>query len=104
MHNGLLEVLSAGKKVDTIISSVRNQTNTLETTLTLKIRPQLVELADIFDQAVSNQTALSQLILSLNVVQGNVTVATNAAIDIRRPLMHVTMTAFLTVSTYFSQT
>lgn len=102
MHNGLLEVLTAGRKVDNIISSVRNQTNNLESTLTQKIRPQLVELADIFDQAVSNQTALSQLIVSLNVVQGNVTVATNAAGDIRRPLMRVTMTSFLTVSEVLS--
>lgn len=97
LHNGLLEVLTAGRKVDTIISSVRNQTHALENTLTNNIRPQLVELADIFDQPASNQTALSQLIVSLNIVQGNVTIAKNAAGDIRRPLTEVTMTAFLTV-------
>lgn len=98
MHNGLLEVLQAGRKVDNIISSVRNQTQILENTLANKIRPQLVELADIFDQPASNQTALSQLILSLNIVQGNVTTAKNAAADIRRPLMQVTITSFLSVS------
>lgn len=101
LHNGLLEVLTAGRKVDNIISSVRNQTNTLENTLSQRIRPQLVELADIFDQPASNQTALSLLIISLNSVQGNVTVATNAAGDIRRPLMGITMSSFLTVSTFF---
>jgi protein tweety len=53
-------------------------------------------LADIFDRPASNQTALSQLILALNVVQGNVTSATNAASDIRRPLMGIHMTNFLT--------
>ncbi|XP_055296973.1 protein tweety isoform X2 [Sitodiplosis mosellana] len=95
LHNGLLEVLQSGRKVDNIISSVRNQTQTLESTLANKIRPQLVELADIFDQPASNQTALSQLILSLNIVQGNVTTAKNAAADIRRPLMQVTITSFL---------
>lgn len=94
----MLEVLTAGRKVDNIVSSVRNQTNILENTLSQKIRPQLVELADIFDQPASNQTALSQLLISLNIVQGNVTVATNAAGDIRRPLMGVTMSAFLNVS------
>lgn len=98
LHNGLLEVLQAGRKVDNIISSVRNQTQILENTLANKIRPQLVELADIFDQPASNQTALSQLILSLNIVQGNVTTAKNAAADIRRPLMQVTITSFLSVS------
>lgn len=74
------------------------QTNTLEFTLTQKIRPQLVELADIFDHPASNQTALSQLFISLNTVQGNVTLATNAASDIRRPLMGISMQGFLNVS------
>ncbi|XP_059617220.1 protein tweety [Phlebotomus argentipes] len=95
LHNGLLEVLTAGRKVDSIVSSVRNQTHILENTLAMKIRPQLVELADIFDQPASNQTALSQLILALNVVQGNVTIAINAAGDIRRPLMGIVMSHFL---------
>lgn len=102
LHNGLLEVLTAGRKVDNIISSVRNQTQILESTLANKIKPQLVELADIFDQPASNQTALSQLILSLSNVQGNVTNAKNAAADIRRPLMQVTITSFLSVSCQMS--
>lgn len=97
LHNGLLEVLTAGRKVDNIISSVRNQTQILESTLATKIRPQLVQLADIFDQPASNQTALSQLIVSLNIVQGNATIAKNAAADIRRPLMQVMITSFLSV-------
>lgn len=91
-------MLTAGRKVDNIVQSVRNQTNILENTLAQKIRPQLVELADIFDYPASNQTALSMLIIALNVVQSNVTVAINAAGDIRRPLMGVTMSAFLNVS------
>uniref|UniRef100_A0A1I8PIP5 Protein tweety homolog n=1 Tax=Stomoxys calcitrans TaxID=35570 RepID=A0A1I8PIP5_STOCA len=95
LHNGLLEVLTAGRKVDTLVTTVRNQTLILENTLKNRIRPQLVELADIFDQPVSNSTALSILFVSLNIVQGNVTLATNAASDIRRPLTSVTMTKFL---------
>lgn len=98
LHNGLLEVLTAGRKVDNLVTTIRNQTHILENTLTNRIRPQLVELADIFDQPVSNQTALSKLFVSLNIVQGNVTLATNAASDIRRPLMGISMTHFLTVS------
>lgn len=98
LHNGLLEVLTAGRKVDNLVASVRNQTNILEHTLTQRIRPQLVELADIFDTPASNQTALSQLISSVDIVQGNITIATNAASDIRRPLMGISMNAFLTVS------
>lgn len=101
LHNGLLEVLAAGRQVDNIVSGVRNQTTTLEATLSQKIRPQLVELADIFDQPASNQTALQQLLVALNVVQGNVTVATNAAGDIRRPLTGVTMGGVLAVGGSF---
>lgn len=98
LHNGLLEVLTSGRKVDNIISMVRNQTHKLENTLSNNIQPQLAELRDIFDGPASNQTALSQLILSLTNVQENVTAATNAAGDIRRPLMQVTMTSFLAVN------
>lgn len=57
-----------------------------------------MELADAFDKPVNNQSALSTLFISLNVVQGNVTLATNAAGDIRRPLMGLSMTEFLSVS------
>lgn len=64
----------------------------------MKIRPQLIELEDIFDSPTLNQTALKMLILSLNAVQGNVTIANNAAGDIRRPLMGINMAAFLNVS------
>ena len=98
LHNGLLEVLTAGRKVDNLVSSVRNQTNILEQTLSLRIRPQILELADIFDTPVSNQTALSQLLNSVQIVQGNISIATNAASDIRRPLMGISMNAFLTVN------
>lgn len=97
LHNGLLEVLTAGRKVDNLVSSVRNQTNALEHTLTQKIRPQLTELADIFDEPVSNQTALSMLINSLDMVQKNITIATNAAGDIRRPLMGISLNHILNV-------
>lgn len=103
LHNGLLEVLTAGRKVDNIISMVRNQTYKLENTLNNNIQPQLAELRDIFDGPASNQTALSQLILSLTNVQENVTTATNAANDIRRPLMQVTMTSFLAVNTFLGE-
>lgn len=98
LHNGLLELLTAGRKVDNLVSSVRNQTNALEHTLTQKIRPQLTELADIFDEPVSNQTALSMLITSLDMVQKNITIATNAAGDIRRPLMGISLNHILNVS------
>lgn len=85
-------------RMQSIYNPLSSQTNTLEQTLTMKIRPQLVELADIFDRPISNQTALQQLLNALNVVQGNVTLATNAAGDIRRPLMGISMNSFLTVS------
>lgn len=67
-------------------------------TLSTKIRPQLIELEDIFDQPTLNQTALKMLILALNAVQKNVTIANNAAGDIRRPLLNINMAGFLNVS------
>lgn len=70
-------------------------------TLSTKIRPQLIELEDIFDQPTLNQTALKMLILALNAVQGNVSIANNAAGDIRRPLMGIHMAGVLNVSGFF---
>nr|XP_029717866.1 protein tweety isoform X2 [Aedes albopictus] len=95
LHNGLLEVLQAGRKVDTAVSSVRNQTFILENTLTMKIQQQLTELEDIFDGKTNNHTALLQLQSALAATKGNVTVAKNAANDIRRPLVGLTITDFL---------
>lgn len=97
LHNGLLEVLTSGRKVDNLVESVRNQSNILKTTLATGIRPRITDLADIFDQPANNQTALSLLLLSLNAVQGNLTLAINAAGDIGRPLTGVKMTSFLSV-------
>uniref|UniRef100_A0A182M8X3 Protein tweety homolog n=1 Tax=Anopheles culicifacies TaxID=139723 RepID=A0A182M8X3_9DIPT len=96
LHNGLLEVLQAGRKVDGVVSSVRNQTFILENTLTMKIQQQLTELEDIFDQKTNNQTALTQLQQALLTAKGNITIAKNAANDIRRPLVGLTLTDFLT--------
>uniref|UniRef100_A0A182QAJ0 Protein tweety homolog n=1 Tax=Anopheles farauti TaxID=69004 RepID=A0A182QAJ0_9DIPT len=96
LHNGLLEVLQAGRKVDGVVSSVRNQTFILENTLTMKIQQQLSELEDIFDQKTNNQTALTQLQQALLTAKGNITIAKNAANDIRRPLVGLTITDFLT--------
>ncbi|XP_053684164.1 protein tweety [Sabethes cyaneus] len=95
LHNGLLEVLQAGRKVDNVVSSVRNQTFILENTLTMKIQQQLTELEDIFDAKANNQTALAQLQMALAITKGNVTIAKNAANDIRRPLVGLTITDFL---------
>uniref|UniRef100_A0A182PUB1 Protein tweety homolog n=1 Tax=Anopheles epiroticus TaxID=199890 RepID=A0A182PUB1_9DIPT len=96
LHNGLLEVLQAGRKVDGVVSSVRNQTYIIENTLTMKIQQQLTELEDIFDQKTNNQTALAQLQQALLTAKGNITIAKNAANDIRRPLVGLTITDFLT--------
>ncbi|XP_058127478.1 protein tweety-like [Anopheles ziemanni] len=95
LHNGLLDVLQAGRKVDGVVSSVRNQTFILENTLTMKIQQQLTELEDIFDQKTNNQTALNQLQQALLTAKGNITIAKNAANDIRRPLVGLTITDFL---------
>lgn len=102
LHSGLLEVLTAGRKVDNLVSSVRNQTNALEHTLTAKIKVQLTELEDIFDFPASNQTALSLLIHSLEIVKGNITIASTAVGDIRRPIQGISMGGFLTVKLNFN--
>lgn len=98
LHRGQTKASTSADKINSSINNVHNKTDILEKILKNRIRPQLVELADIFDQPVENQTALSMLFLSLHMTQANVTTATSAIHEIRRPLTAVNFTDFLEVS------
>lgn len=97
LHNSSMELLTSGRKVDNILSSVCNQTEDLKSTLANRIRSQLVELANTFNQPASNETASLQFMLSLQMAQENVSIAENAMADIREPLMQVTLSSVLSV-------
>lgn len=73
------------------------QTNSIELALTQKVKPQLTELADIFDSPVSNQTALGILLNTLSSVRNNTTMAVGAAADIKRPIASINMDQSLEV-------
>lgn len=83
-----------------IIETQFFQTNTLENTLVTKIKRQLYDLKDIFDEGVHNQTALAILLSAVDIVDTNVSLTINAVSDIRRPLMGITMSNFLNVTFY----
>lgn len=73
------------------------QTNSIELALTQKVKPQLTDLADIFDSPVSNQTALGILLNTLSAVRNNTTMAVAVASDIKRPLDGINMDRSLAV-------
>lgn len=77
------------------------QTSQLESTLTSRVRPQLLELEDIFDGPVRDISAGAALQAALRIVQGNTSVAAGAAGDMRRPLGGISLAATLNVGVYF---
>lgn len=97
LSNSVSDALLAGQHIDNIISSVRSQTQNFEYSLVNQIRPQLVELANIFDRPDSNGTDTSNLLKLLRMVEGNISFAESAVADIRKPLMQVTIAPFLSV-------
>ncbi|XP_026472309.1 protein tweety-like [Ctenocephalides felis] len=100
LHNALLQVLSSGRQVDALVTSVWNQTSQLESTLTSRVRPQLLELEDIFDGPVRDISAGAALQAALRIVQGNTSVAAGAAGDMRRPLGGISLAATLNVGDF----
>ncbi|XP_014242972.1 protein tweety isoform X1 [Cimex lectularius] len=91
VHNGMLELLTAGRAMHETISSVKNQTLAIDSTLTLKVKRLLTQLGDVFDEPVSNQTARAVLLRVLEEMTSNTSVALASLQDISRPLNPVTL-------------
>ncbi|XP_043281274.1 protein tweety isoform X1 [Venturia canescens] len=91
VHNGLVQLLVAAKKVDDIIAAVRNQTDTIESTLKKKMEPQLTSLGDAFDAPVNNKTTLDYLLKALAYMKQNTSIAVNRSFEIRKPLSGISL-------------
>ncbi|XP_075231929.1 tweety isoform X2 [Lycorma delicatula] len=92
VHNGVLELLAAAHSIDDHIGDVKNLTSAIESTLKLKVQPLLIELGDIFDKPVANQTARAMLLTALASMTGNTTAGLTSLNDIMRPLRGVSLT------------
>nr|CAD7457232.1 unnamed protein product [Timema tahoe] len=95
VHNGLEQLIIAAKSIDDYITSIRNQTGTIESTLQQKIQPLLTELGDIFDNPVANQTARGMLLTALASVTGNTSTALTCVQDISRPIQGVSIKEYV---------
>ncbi|XP_076623429.1 tweety isoform X3 [Colletes latitarsis] len=93
VHNGLVQLVAAAKNVDGILMGVRNQTDTIETTLKKKIQPQLTAMGDEFDAPVNNMTMLGLLLDALNSTTQNTSIAVNRSFEIRKPLTGISLAA-----------
>lgn len=91
VHNGLVQLVAAAKNVDGILMGVRNQTDTIEATLKKKVQPQLTALGDEFDAPVSNKTMLGWLLVALNGMKQNTSIAVNRSFEIRKPLSGISL-------------
>ncbi|XP_012165772.1 protein tweety isoform X1 [Bombus vosnesenskii] len=91
VHNGLVQLVAAAKNVDGILMGVRNQTDTIETTLKKKVQLQLTALGDDFDAPVSNKTMLGLLLAALQSMKQNTNIAVNRSFEIRKPLSGISL-------------
>ncbi|XP_050459204.1 protein tweety isoform X2 [Cataglyphis hispanica] len=91
VHNGLVQLVAAAKNVDGILMGVRNQTDNIEVTLKKKVQPQLIALGDEFDAPVSNKTMLGWLLVALNGMKQNTSIAVNRSFEIRKPLSGISL-------------
>ncbi|RLU26343.1 hypothetical protein DMN91_000137 [Ooceraea biroi] len=91
VHNGLVQLVAAAKNVDGILMGVRNQTDTIEVTLKKKVEPQLTALRDAFDAPASNKTMLGWLLVALNNMKDNTSIAANRSFEIRKPLNGISL-------------
>ncbi|XP_054012928.1 protein tweety isoform X3 [Hylaeus anthracinus] len=98
VHNGLVQLVAAAKNLDGIVTGVRNQTDTIETTLKKKVQPQLIAMGDDFDAPVGNKTALGLLLDALNTTTQNTGIAVNLSFEIRKPLTGISLAGAIQLS------
>lgn len=67
------------------------QTDTIEATLKKKVQPQLTGLGDDFDAPTSNKTMLGVLLVALNSMKQNTSIAVNRSFEIRKPLSGISL-------------
>ncbi|XP_023717740.1 protein tweety isoform X1 [Cryptotermes secundus] len=91
VHNGLVQFVLATQSMDDIITAVKNQTGTIEATLTQKVDPLLTELGDVFGDPVANQTARKMVFAALSNVTGNTRIALLSVQDISGQLKGVSL-------------
>ncbi|KAK0167955.1 hypothetical protein PV327_001803 [Microctonus hyperodae] len=91
VHNGLVQFLDAAKNVDTSLTSVKNQTETIENILKRKLEPGLTSLRDEFDAPVSNKTTLDYLLKVWDYMTQNTTIAVNRSFEIKKPLAGINL-------------
>ncbi|XP_032454429.1 protein tweety isoform X2 [Nasonia vitripennis] len=86
VHNGLVQLIAAAKNIDGSIMAVRNQTDTINQTLTRKVSEDLLALKDLLDAPVTNKTILGMAYHVYDLIKFNESIVVNRTNDIRRPL------------------
>lgn len=67
------------------------KTDTIENTLKKKVEPQLTALRDEFDDPVSNKTMIELLLVALQSMKQNTSIAVNKSIEMRKPLTGISL-------------
>lgn len=79
------------------------QTDTIEATLQEKVQRQLTALGDEFDAPVSNKTMLGLLLVALNSMKQNTSIAVNRSFEIRKPLSGISLAGAISMGERIEQ-
>jgi len=85
VHNGMTELLTAGRSIDNTLKRVKNQTSMIKVTLSSDVEKFLTQLGDVFDEPVKNQTARGILLSILTSMTKNTTATLESLHNITRP-------------------
>nr|KAF7431686.1 hypothetical protein H0235_004610 [Vespula pensylvanica] len=81
----------------------REKPDTIEATLQEKVQRQLTALGDEFDAPVSNKTMLGLLLVALNSMKQNTSIAVNRSFEIRKPLSGISLAGAISMGEKIEQ-
>ncbi|KAL1494107.1 hypothetical protein ABEB36_009758 [Hypothenemus hampei] len=88
LHNGIIQTLNQARQIDGLVAKIRNQTEAIERQLRVQAGADFTAIRAIFDEPpASNITILQAAEAHLKKLMLNNTQASNAAAEIRNPLM-----------------
>ncbi|XP_074116084.1 tweety [Cotesia typhae] len=97
VHNGLVQFLDAAKKIDMSITSVKNQTEMVDSVLRKNLRPGLTTLGDYLDTPVANGTAFKYMMVIWKQVTDNTSVAVERGAELKKHLCCINLGSSIAV-------
>ncbi|XP_057657300.1 protein tweety isoform X1 [Diorhabda carinulata] len=97
LHNGIVQTLNEGKQVDILISTIRNQTEVIESLLRIQADRQIKEISNVYQGHHKDKNLFDEVDGYFKKVISNRNATANAARDIRSPLVGVNLSSTISI-------